>query len=167
MTLRYLRPRFAYRSTRNFLQQSAGTKFFRHDARFASIDDSRKVTRSPTGSLTRYSSIVAIINQHHISSSESFVQAKRRRRRRRRRRGEGGKGPTDKDRSRVSMQMKSNCKHTRSFALVYLCAVETSCTCVLRETRGRLGERRTRAGLKPVRSLRWRTRSSRRNRGVC
>ena len=28
--------------------------------------------RSPTGSLTYYSSIVAIINQHHISSSRSF-----------------------------------------------------------------------------------------------
>lgn len=127
MTLRYLHPlRFILPivSCDSKLSIRRWRLHFRHED--ATTDDSHtKAMRSLTGSLTYYSSIVAIINQHHISSSRPFIQAKREKKKK--------KKPTTEDRSRISpMQMKSNyssvCRRACTLAELHLCVLRNPWT---------------------------------------
>lgn len=132
MTPRYLRPlRFILPivSCDSKLSIRRWRLHFRYED--ATTDDSHtKAMRSLTGSLTYYSSIVAIINQHHISSSRPFIQAKREKKK-------GRNQPPKIDRE------FRRCKWNR---IIHLCVDVRvhweRCTCVFYETRGR--PRRTR-----------------------
>lgn len=108
--------------------------------------------RSPTGSLTYYSSIVAIINQHHISSSRSFRPTREAKRKKWKKTSIRRSIESFADANEIQLLILDPRARVCVRAYIYACAPHVT-TKISAPVCARGRPRRTRA-LKPVRSLR-------------